>query len=428
MFTRLEVKVEERKLRLQKFSYYFVAAASGMLIAWGLDALLERDDGGTTRASPTAPVPLPSPEQGNPPSQSLDPPTRTAPEAASGNAELPPPGPGGEDPPALKPVAPAGKRSTPTGFLDQPPTGEKLRFQEIWAYLMSGEEKLWSRAAPLTDIALFDFSLDAIGRLHGNVDTRALTRARGQGIRTHLVIASAGNQSLLHLALSPAYGVRKALLASIAALPRKYPVDGVQLDLESPRVEEREDLLSFIRELRAALPPGILLSLAIPARTSDLKRAYRYADLAGLADRLFIMVYDQHWKGGSPGPISNLDWHNRVLDYTRSRLPQEQVVVGLPFYGRVWQREPIARALPYPDVRELAGKTRSVVRRDPAQSNSFTYRSEVTAECWFEDVASLRAKMESGRMRGFTRIGFWRLGQEDPLVWEILEREKARER
>ncbi len=301
--------------------------------------------------------------------------------------------------------------------------GEKLRFREIWAYLLPGEESHWSDAAPITDLGLFDFSLDATARLTGKANLKAIDRAKALGVRTHLVLASSGNRSLLHLALSPRYGARQALLAELAALPRRHPVDGVQIDIEGPRAEERADYVSFVRELRAALPEKTLLSLALPAKTRDSPAAIVYGDLAGLADRFFIMVYDLHWKGGSPGPISPLDWHDQVLAYAAKHLPADRVVIGLPFYGRIWQREEVARAVKHEGALRIAAERSAEVHRDPSRSHSFTYKTEVTAEGWFEDAASLRAKLESAKARGFARVGFWRLGQEDPKVWEILARE-----
>lgn len=306
--------------------------------------------------------------------------------------------------------------------LEESPRG-KLRFREVWAYLMPGEEALWRPGTPITDLGLFDFSLGPTGRLSGKANARAIERASREGVRTHLAIASSGNKTLLHLALSPRYGVRQALLAEIARLPRLHPVNGIQLDLEGPRAEERADLVSFVRELKAALPGDTVLSLALPAKTSDGPGAFVYSDLAGSADRFFIMVYDQHWRGGPPGAISALDWHDRVLDCAKAHLPLGRVVVGLPFYGRVWQREQVARALKHPQAEELASGAAAEVRLDPARTHSFTFRTEVTAECWFEDADSLRTKLESARSKGFTGVGFWRLGQEDRRIWQVIERE-----
>ncbi len=418
---------EEKKVHSQfqfkKIQSYFIAAVLGMLIAWGLDLAFQGN--GNSREPAAAPLkPAAPPLRLDPKIPDLSP--SEGPEEKIAEKSEPSPGKGppeketAGEPPAIL----AGSKPPAPGFLDTPPPGEKLQFREIWSYLMLGEERLWSEAAPITDLALFDLSIDPTGHLSKKVNTQAIERARREGIRTHLTIASSGNQSLFHLILNPSYPVRKELISEIARLPHEHLVDGIQLDFEGLRRDARTDLVSFIQELRAALPTHIILSLALPAKVSDADGPYVYADLAGLADRFFIMVYDQHWRGGSPGAISDLHWHNRVLACVRAHLPVEKVVVGLPFYGRVWQKEIVARALKYPGVRELALKTGVEISRDPARSHTFTYKTEVTAECWFEDVASLKAKLESAKTLGFSNVGFWRLGQEDPLVWEILEREQ----
>ena len=300
---------------------------------------------------------------------------------------------------------------------------EPIRFREIWAYLMPGEDGRWRDSMPLTDIGLFDFSLDAEGKLQGKPNAKAIERAQKLDVRPHLAVATSGNASLFHLILTPRFGVRDELIAALADLARRNTGCGLQIDFEGARRKDREPLVAFLQALRAALPSETRLSLALPAKTKDTPGPYVYADLASLADRFFIMVYDQHWKGGAPGPVSAQKWHEEVLDCARTHLPLERVVAGLPFYGRVWQREEIARAVQHEGARNLLDAHKSEVKRDPKKSPCFTFKTEVTAECWFEDAESLRAKLESAKQRGFTAIGFWRLGQEDPRVWEMLARE-----
>jgi spore germination protein YaaH len=319
------------------------------------------------------------------------------------------PAPGSQD--AATPAAEA---------LPGPPAGDVVRFQEVWAYLLPGEEALWSAAAPITDLALFDFSLDSAGRLKGKVNRTAMERARGRGLRTHIVVAASSGPTLLHLALSPRYPARAELLRGLTELARTSGADGLQLDFEGARSEERGDFVSFVKDLRAALPRGTVLSLALPAKTRDAPGAIVYADLAPLADRFFIMIYDHHWRGGPPGTISGLEWHDEVLACVKGALPLPRVVVGLPFYGRVWQREEVARAVKHSRAMELAATSGATIRQDAAGGSTFTFRTEVTAECWFEDATSLRAKLASAAAKGFIHAGFWRLGQEDPAVWSVV--------
>lgn len=394
--------MEERAARL-RIAPLVVAFAAGVVTAW-IVATARRPDGDPPRGDGVAVV-----------SNDAGP---GLPSGASPAASLQDAGP---ERPGDDGGSPSGDAAQSSPRL---PGRGALRFREVWAYLLPGDESRWSDEAPISDLALFDFGLDAAGKLKGKPNLKAIERAARRGIRTHAVVASSGNSTLLHLALSPHYGVRRVLLESIAALPGKHGVNGVQLDLEDARPEERADLVSFVRDLRAALPAGTILSLALPARTRDTAGAFVYADFAQAADRFFIMGYDQHWQGGPPGPVSALAWHRQVLEYAGSRLPRERVVAGLPFYGRLWQLDAVARAVKSPAAEDIARKEGVEVRRDPARANTFTFRTEVRVECWFDDAESLRAKLASALEQGFQNVGFWRIGQEDPRVWETIELEK----
>ena len=299
-------------------------------------------------------------------------------------------------------------------------------WQEIWGYLMPGEESRWKDATPLTDLALFDYRLSETGRLKGKPNRKAIARAQRLGVRTHLVIAAAGNKSLLHLALSPRHGVRGELMKEILALPERHKVTGVQLDFEGLRAEEWTHLASFSRELKSRWPRQVWLSLALPARTKATGGERLYGQLAGVADRLLLMVYDQHWRGSSPGPVSGRAWHDSVLDCAVAKIPRSKLVVGLPFYGRIWQRQSVARSVSYPQVQRLLREEAAELIHKPASSNSFTFQAEVTAECWFEDARSLKAKLESARSKGLSKVGFWRLGQEDREIWSVIKVEGSR--
>jgi spore germination protein YaaH len=289
---------------------------------------------------------------------------------------------------------------------------------------MAGEEERWDAGARLTDVGLFHFRLGDRGELAGKLDERTLELARSRGARTHLVIASSGQKSLLHFLLNPNYRARNSFVGEIAALARRHRVDGLQLDFESVLAEDRWHFISFLEELRALLPDGMLFSLALPARDEETpENALRYRGLAELADRFLIMVYDEHWQGGRPGSIASKGWHDRVVAHVLRELPAEKVIIGLPFYGRIWQRETVARATRYPELAGIVAEKRAEVRHDLDGTHHFTFTETVTAECWFEDAATLHAKFSAARALGARSVGFWRLGQEDPRVWGLVRRE-----
>ena len=62
-------------------------------------------------------------------------------------------------------------------------------------------------------------------------------------------------------------------------------------------------------------------------------------DIMPAVDRLRLMVYD--WSVGLAGPVSPIQWVDKVLDYVKINVPVEQrrkVQMGVPTYGRSWAK------------------------------------------------------------------------------------------
>lgn len=300
-------------------------------------------------------------------------------------------------------------------------------FREVWAYLMAGEDKYWKAKAPITDICLFNFKLDDTGHVIGSLSKDTLALARRRGIRTHLVIASAGQKTLMHFLMNANYRAQNRLLGEIIQLVKRYPtLNGLQIDFESFLSEDRWHFISFLKKLRSELPKDLMFSLALPARTKvNPSDALRYRGLDPLADRFLIMVYDQHWKGGEPGSIASKSWHDSVVDHAKAELQAHKIVICLPFYGRIWQvNKSLARATKHRNLHNIFIQTRSAVQYDFDKTNKFTFEKIITAEGWFEDAASLYSKFSSAKSRGVDAIGFWRIGQEDERVWGLIAKEE----
>ncbi len=306
-----------------------------------------------------------------------------------------------------------------------PPTTQGLSpvaFREIWAYLMVGEEKHWTQEAAVTDVGLFEYRLDDVGRPFGYIPASTIRLVRRRGARAHLCVASSGQKSLLHFLLDPKYGARPRFISDLVELARKYPVDGFQLDFESLRAEDREHYIAFLRDLRMRLPTDMTFSLAMPARHREkLNDAFRYQNYRGLADRYFIMVYDEHWSGGDPGSVSGREWHDRVVRHALAQLSPEKVIVGLPLYGRLWQLDTVAKATRYSQMAEIVPATFDRFVHDPDRTHHYRFTTTVRAEGWFEDATTLHRKFSSGWNLGVRAVGFWRLGQEDTRLWSLLE-------
>ena len=290
-----------------------------------------------------------------------------------------------------------------------------VEFAEVWAYLLSGEELALDESMPITDIGYFGAGLNSFGELVGVPDRAKLARWNG---RVHLVIAEVSNPALSHFSLNPEYGIRDGLIRAIADAAKDF--DGVQIDFETVASPDREQYLSFLKAIKASIGDKIL-SVALPARTKKIKNdVYDYKEISRIADRIIVMAYDEHWSGSAAGPIASIDWCARVAAWARSKIGKDKLVMGLPFYGRAWGDVNPSKAYRFSTLSNLMNdKSITDVNRSD-DIPWFEYEETVRVKVYYEDFQSIFARSRMYRDAKVQNIAFWRLGQEDPGVWNVL--------
>ncbi|MFW6281551.1 MAG: glycosyl hydrolase family 18 protein [bacterium] len=203
------------------------------------------------------------------------------------------------------------------------------------------------------------------------------------------------------------------------------------LDIEGVGYSQKDTFNSFIKETTNELhKKGYSLSIAVPAKSENNKDstwsgAYDYMELGKIVDKVIIMAYDYHWVGGPSGPIAPIFWVQDVIDFAIMEIPLEKIYLALGFYGYDWglNTENRARGLIYNQIMNIAERHKSTVEWDPdSQSPYLRYTLDgIKHEIWFENRESISKKLnllENFQLKG---AAFWRLGQEDPEIWSILQ-------
>ncbi len=299
-------------------------------------------------------------------------------------------------------------------------------FNEIWGYLIAGEERFYSPDLPVTDIGYFGAGLSTFGKL---VDAPARSKAPATNARVHMVVIDNG-RALTHFCLDPEFKIRNTLIDSLIKASANY--DGLQIDFELVSADDKEHYWSFLRELKAKLKPNQMLSVAIPARTKKLSHdAYDYEKIASIVDRIVVMAYDEHWSTSAPGPIASVAWCSNVMNYALKTIPKEKFIMGQSFYGRAWSNDDTAGAYKFSSIDRLfRGENAKGKLSDDTEITrvyidegipTFTLSKEVTYTFYFDNAWSLSKRLKTYEEADVKAVSFWRLGQEDKDIWKLLK-------
>ncbi|MGB9805489.1 MAG: glycosyl hydrolase family 18 protein [Thermoproteota archaeon] len=221
--------------------------------------------------------------------------------------------------------------------------------------------------------------------------------------------------------------IRDEVLSNLTNFVVNGKYDGINIDFEGVDPSDREALTDFMRLLSAKFHEhSKIVSIDVPAKTYDSREgwsgAYDYKALGNYCDYVVLMVYDYHWSGSSPGPISPLDWLKNVLNYATSVIPKEKIVVGIPFYGYDWSGGR-GSGVTFSEAINLAISTNAKVYFD--ETSGEYYFKVQGHEVWFQGAKSTELRLNIiVHDYNITNIAAWRLGAEDPRTWEVIQRKR----
>lgn len=289
-----------------------------------------------------------------------------------------------------------------------------LKFKETWGYVSMSASKTYNDSFPLTDICYFAADVNCYGEL---IDIPDINKIEVSGKRRHMTFIC-DSKTLTHFVLCPDYSVRQSIMDQL--INAVQPFDGLNIDMELVPTRDRHLFLSFIAELKERLPEKIL-SVCVPARTKRTSGdVYPYLEISNIADRVFIMAYDEHWSGGSAGPIASLEWCKKVSEYAKKSIASEKIIMGIPFYGRTWADKKTAGAYTFPTMTKILEENEVENLTYENDIPTFSYTTEVTITGYMNDLHSVYALAQGYKKDGIDKIGYWRIGQEDPEIWNFL--------
>ena len=222
---------------------------------------------------------------------------------------------------------------------------------------------------------------------------------------------------------------RRNLIGQLVSLAQMHGYSGYVFDLENLSPEAARGYPAFLREVRSAMGKQERdIWLTAPVDDAD----WPLRKLQDAADVIVLMVYDEHYGTGDPGPPASQGWFQDHLASAMSGLDPAKTVLALGAYGydwalpSKWDPKGNAGAVTFHEATQTAADSESTIALDPETLNAtYGYEDETGRkhEVWFLDAASMHNQIKVSDP--FRPLGYalWRLGSEDEGIWNILPHE-----
>lgn len=232
---------------------------------------------------------------------------------------------------------------------------------------------------------------------------------------------------------------RRNVIRQLLHYARIYELDGINVDFENMYQEDKDRFSQFVHELSAlARPMGLTISVDVTTLSTSptWSLCYDRAELARAADYIILMAYDQHTAGSSEaGSVATLPWTERGLRGVLEEVPAEQLILGVPFYMRIWEEtagedgqpaDVSSRAVGMSWAQNNLGDKQDDIEWDEATGQHYVeYEGDAentTYRIWIEDEYSLRARLSLVHKYDLAGVAGWRRGLETPEVWDIIDK------
>jgi len=298
----------------------------------------------------------------------------------------------------------------------------------------------------LSHLSYFSYEVDAATgnavSTHSFSTAQAVTDALANNVKVTLCVTLFSNHTTF-LGNSTA---RQTLITNLINLVQARGAHGVNIDFEGIPSSQTAAFTSFMNALATQMHsaiPGSDVSTVLYA--VDWNDVYDIATLDNFVDHFIIMGYDYYWTGSTTaGPNDPLFQFGTTYNYTLSKsitfyleqgMQPEQLVLGLPYYGREW---PVSSTtIPAPATANGTSRTYAYVKNnstgfytsanrnhdDESVSTYFTFNNAGTRQCFISMEYDLGERMDLINKRGIGGMGIWALGYDDGYneLWNEIE-------
>jgi spore germination protein YaaH len=225
---------------------------------------------------------------------------------------------------------------------------------------------------------------------------------------------------------------RESAINKVLGFADKYELDGINIDFEDMNMRDKDVFTQFVRELSPLLKEkGLVVSIDVtPLSTSEnWSLCYDRKALAESVEYMMLMAYDQHW-ATSPlaGSVAQQVWVEDSVKKILQYVPKEKLLLGLPYYTRVWIEESgknlKSAALSMEKAKDLIKENNAEVKWDEESGQFYAQYNKkgINNKIWLENEESINLKSSLIHKYELAGAAGWRKDFEISPVWKVLNK------
>jgi len=281
------------------------------------------------------------------------------------------------------------------------------------------------------------FHLNTSGELTENVGTKGqayIDWAHSNGYKVWPMVQNAGNGMLKVTSdIMNDYNKRQKLINQIVNYCVKYKLDGINIDFENMKKEDKDMYSRFIIELTPRLKDmGIVVSVDVtaPDGSETWSLCFDRNVIGDVADYIIFMAYDQYGTSSNKsGTTAGYDWVNLSLNkfLKTEEIESNKIILAIPLYTRLWTEDSSGKVVKQSTVsmKNIDSILPSGVNKqwdDNLKQYYVEYQDgQYTKKMWIEDEKSLKEKINLINSNNLGGVASWEKGMETDNFWTFLK-------
>lgn len=281
------------------------------------------------------------------------------------------------------------------------------------------------------------FHLNTSGELTENVGTQGqayIDWAHSNGYKVWPMVQNAGNGMLnVTSDIMNDYNKRQKLINQIVNYCVKYKLDGINIDFENMKKEDKDMYSRFIIELTPRLKDmGIVVSVDVtaPDGSETWSLCFDRNVIGDVADYIIFMAYDQYGTSSNKsGTTAGYDWVNLSLNkfLKTEEIKNNKIILAIPLYTRLWTEDSSGKVIKQSTVtiKNVDSILPSGVNKQWDENLKQYYveyqDGQYTKKMWIEDEKSLKEKINLINSNNLGGVASWEKGMETDNFWTFLK-------